>query len=297
MEFAGLIKFLGNNFLFSTVIILITFILGWILYNHVVIRGICLKDALFEKDNLAAWVEFIGAFIYPALYLAAKSIEGSASDNILLDLLICVGYVVSYVLIFTVLRLLAGTVVKLLDSEDHEGKISLNSEIYSQKNIAAALFSSALSIIFVNVVKFLDILPGYFLTSVYKMLIILLFTLIALVAYMLLLRNKTTLFKEIFIDNNIAAGVCFAGFVFAVQLILGSLTELQVEFDFAGLLSMSAISLVLFGVLSILFKWLFTRMIKVDVWKEVYEQNNIGAALGQIALYVGIANVIVHFIK
>ncbi|MCX7921049.1 MAG: DUF350 domain-containing protein [Clostridia bacterium] len=296
-EYSGYLNFLTKNFMFSTVIILVSFTLGWILYNHVILRKICLKDALFEKDNLAAWIEFIGAFIFPTLYLAAKALEGSASANLMIDLAICTGYVIAYIFIFTVLRMLSGTIVRYICPEDKDGKVCFNNEIYTQKNIASALFSVALSTIFVSIIRFLDIMPDYIIVSVLRMSVVTIFTLIAFIGYTVVLRRKTSLFKEIFIDNNIAAGVSFLGFMFAVQTILDNLIELQKEFNFFELIAYSSMGLVLFGILSVLFKWLFTKVIRVDVWHEVYEQDNVGAAIGQVALYIGIANVIVHFIK
>ncbi|MCX7842393.1 MAG: hypothetical protein N2489_04890 [Clostridia bacterium] len=297
MDFSVLMKFLANNFIFSSTVIIISFVLGWLLYDKVVTRGICLRHSLFEKDNLAAWVEFIGAFIFPTLFLAAKSIEGSVGETLFMDLLICITYVLAYTSAFTILRMISGSVVKLIDSGDHEGKITLNNEVYSQGNTAAALYSVALSTIFVSMIKFLDVLPGFFLVSVYKMLVILVFSLVAYVAYSLVMRRKSTLFKEIFIDNNVAAGICFAGFMFAVETMLSGAAVLQAEFDLFELAAVCLVSLILFGVLAAVFKWIFSALIKADMWKEVYEQNNIGAAIGQVALYIGIANVIIHFMK
>jgi uncharacterized membrane protein YjfL (UPF0719 family) len=212
-------------------------------------------------------------------------------------LLYCVAYGVVYILIFTVLRLLSGTIVKSLGQSDEHGKVSLNDEIYNQHNTSASLFSVSLSIIFVSFVRFIDIMPGYFMTSVFRMLNVLVFTLVAVIIYCLLLRRRTSLFKEIFIDNNPAAGVSLAGFVFAIEILLTNAVALQVEFNLPELIITSLIWFVLFGVLSLVFKWGFTKLIKVDIWKEVYEQNSIGAAIGQCALYIGIANVIIHFIK
>ncbi|MCX7709555.1 MAG: hypothetical protein N2484_06860 [Clostridia bacterium] len=297
MDYSALLRFLANNLVFSFTVIIISFVLGWILYNNVISSKISLREALFEKDNLAAWIEFIGAFIFPTLYLAAKSIEGSLSETWYMDLLICITYVLSYVAAFTLLRMLSGLTVRLIGAGDSEGKVNLNSEIYVQKNIAAALFSVALSTVFVNCIKFLDVLPGYFVTSLYKVSIIFIFSLLAFIVYSMVVRQKTTLFKELFIDNNAAAGVCFAGFMFAVEVILSGVVTLQVEFVLSQLVAVSLISLLLFGILSIIFKAIFKAMIKVDIWNEIYEQNNIGAAIGQVALYIGIANVIVHFLK
>ena len=292
------LNFAGKNFIFSISIMIISFILGWLLYNGVILRKICLKHALFEKDNVAAWIEFIGAFIFPTLYLAAQAVQGSASENVWVDLLICMGYAAGYVVVLTGLRLLSGIIVKMTSAADAHGKINLNVEIYTQKNIAAALFSVALSIIFVVIITIIDISSvDNFITSLLKISEILIFTLVGIIAYCLILRRKTSLFKEIFIDNNPAAGFSFAGFVFAMEILLSNLVLLQKEFDILELAVLSFLSMLILGLLSMMIKWLFAKIIKVDLWREVYEQNSFGAAIGQVALYVGIANVIINFIR
>lgn len=294
MEYLNL---LGGDFLFSLVIAAVAFILGWVLYSGVVLRNINLRDALFEKDNVAAWIEFIGAFVFPVLFLSSKAIEGAADENLWKDLAICTGFAVLYVIVFTLLRLLSGVIVRAMKQKDEQGSINLNDEVYTQKNASAALFSVSLSIIFISLVMNLNPMHGNIEVSLYKMADVLIFSLVALIVYSLVLNRRTTLFREVFIDNNIAAGAAFAGFVFAIETLLINAISLQVEFNFVDLAVTSLIWLVLFGVLSIVFKTCLTRLIKVDIWKEVYEQNSLGAAIGQCALYIGLANVIVNFIK
>lgn len=294
MEYLNL---LGGDFLFSLVIAAVAFILGWVLYSGVVLRNINLRDALFEKDNVAAWIEFIGAFVFPVLFLSSKAIEGAADENLWKDLAICTGFAVLYVIVFTLLRLLSGVIVRAMKQKDEQGSINLNDEVYTQKNASAALFSVSLSIIFISLVMNLNPMHGNIEVSLYKMADVLIFSLVALIVYSLVLNRRTTLFREVFIDNNIAAGAAFAGFVFAIETLLINAISLQVEFNFVDLAVTSLIWLVLFGVLSIVFKACLTRLIKVDIWKEVYEQNSLGAAIGQCALYIGLANVIVNFIK
>ena len=63
------------------------------------------------------------------------------------------------------------------------------------------------------------------------------------------------------------------------------------------LVAVSLIGLVIFGVFSGVFNSIFAAITRVNLWKEVYEENNTGAAIGQAALYAGISNVIVHFMK
>jgi hypothetical protein len=297
MDLGGYLEFLGNNFLFNIPIILIGFILGWLMYSKIILRKINLKDALFEKDNLAAWIEFLGAFIFPTLYLAAKAIEGPAHENVFMDLLICIGYEVGFIILFTVLRLFSNLAIRQISPPDIEGKIRLNNEVYNQKNIAASLFSATLSIISVSIIMFLDFMPEELFASAFKMLNVVVYSLLALIVYEMVLRSKTTLFKEIFVDNNPAAGVALGGFVLAVETILTHIIQYQLEFDFIDLLVVSAIGLVVFLVLAYLMKWLFAAILKVDIWNEVYEQNNMGAAIGQVVLYVSIANIIIHFLK
>lgn len=296
MDLDRYLSFLGNSLVFNVSAIFIGFILGWVMYSKIVLRKINLKDALFEKDNLAAWIEFLGAFIFPALYLTAKQIEGAADDNIFIDLAICIAYEVGFLVVFTLLRLSSNVIIRQISPPDAEGKINLNNEIYQQKNKAAALFSIALSIMFVSILRFLDVMPENITNSLLTVSAIVLYTLLAILVFSIIIRKKTTLFKEIFVDNNVAAGMVFAGFLFAVETIIVNLIDSQPEFDFIDIMVFPALGLLVFGILAVAIKWLFAKIVKADVWDEVYEQNNVGAAIGQVALYVGIANIIIHFI-
>ncbi|HEY5583422.1 MAG TPA: DUF350 domain-containing protein [Ruminiclostridium sp.] len=294
------LSFFLKDISFSFVILTVGFILGWIVYNNIVLNDVSLKDALFTKDNLAVWIEFIGAFVFPVLYLAAHGIKGSVSDNIFVDLAVCIFYTVFYIAILTLLRLMSKFIVNLINTKDGHGKICLNKEICEQKNVGAALFSVSLSVIFVSVIKyidFIDIMNGLGSSILIKILLFLVFMLLAVAGYSFVLRRKTTLFKELFIDNNAAAGVGFLGFVFAVQTIIaGIMSVYSMDFDLLMVSSVIGVSLVIFCILSLLFKLIFTKIVKVDIWNEVYEQDNIGAAIGQAALYIGIASIIVNFI-
>jgi len=128
-------------------------------------------------------------------------------------------------------------------------------------------------------------------------LLFLVFMLLAIACYSFVLRRKTTLFKELFIDDNAAAGVGLLGFVFAIQTIIsGIMSVYSMDFDLIVVSIVIAVSLIIFGILAFLFKLIFTKIVKVDIWNEVYKENNVGAAIGQVALYVGIANIIVNFI-
>jgi Domain of Unknown Function (DUF350). len=296
MDINMFLKFLGSNFVFSFCTILIGFFLSYILYDKVVTRGIKLKDALFEKDNFSAWLEFTGAFILPILYISARAMAGSSSENMWMDLLISLGYVVIYVILFTVLRLCSSLVVRLLNFKDERGAVRLNDEIYTQNNNAAAIFSIALSVIFVNIVSFFDPHPEYIVASLLKISVVLLITLAAVACYMAVLGRKTTLAQEIFKDNNAAAAIEFLGFVFSIQMILSTYINLKEAISFTDSLIVTFISLAVFGVLSAVFNVLFARVLKIDLWDEIYQQNNAGAALGRVALYAGIGFIIINYI-
>lgn len=294
-------SFFLKDLSFSFVILTIGFVLGWVIYKNVVLNDVSLTDALFTKDNLAAWIEFIGAFVFPVLYLASLAIKGAVSDNIFADLAVCTGYTIFYSAIVTIARLLSKWAVNLINAEDGNGKICLNKEIYDQKNIAAALFSVSLSLLFVSIIKyldFIDIINGLGAGIVFRILLFVVFMLISVVCYILVLRKRTTLFKELFIDNNAAAGISFLGFVFAVQLIIsGIISAYDMSFDVLSVSVAVGVSLAVFAIVAFVFKYIFTRTVKVDIWNEVYEDNNVGAALGQMALYIGIAGIIVNFIR
>lgn len=325
MDYMKFVYFFVNDLLFSFTIVLLTFTISWILYDVIVLRKINLRKSLFENNNMAGWIEFIGAFIFPTLFLASKAIEGSASSNIITDLLISSLYVTVYIVLLTLLRLVSNLIVRFISPEDIQGKINLNNEIYIQNNIAAALFSTALSIVFVSMIRFLNFGYGEVYISLLKVSNIIVFTLLAFLVYCMFLRYKTSILKELFGDNNIAAGVDLLGFIFAIEIILVNAVALQIEFNFTELIILSFISLLVFGIISALFKLLFVKIITLGAVNEIrkeenlgtssmlklvsskavnfsatfqiYELNNIGVAIGQSAIYIGIANIIVHFIK
>ena len=170
--------FFANNFLFSFAIIAVSFTMGWLLYSYLVLGRINLREALFEKDNVAAWVEFIGAFVGPTLFLAASAIQGSASSNIFVDLLVCLSYVIGYVAVFTFLRMASGFIVRFLTDTTGNEIVILNDEIFKQHNVAAALFSTALSVIFANMVRFMDVQAQYIMESILVVLNIFIFFLL-----------------------------------------------------------------------------------------------------------------------
>jgi hypothetical protein len=296
IDINSIMNFLWQNSVFSISVILINFILCWFLYDKIIVGKISLKESLFEKDNLASWIEYIGAFILPTFYLTSKAVAGSVNSVLYKDLLYCIGYTIIYIILFAFFRMFSGAIVKLMNAEDGNGKIELNNEIYKQKNIAAAVFSVSLAFIFANIVSFLDIIPGFFITSVYKMLSVLVLSLFALLIYILVLRRKTTLFKEIFVDNNPAAAVSFLGFVIAIENILATSITYKAEYNYIISIILAVICMVLFAVLSTFIKLLFAKILKIDFVKEVYEQDNVGAGIGIAVLYFGVSSIILHFL-
>jgi len=290
------INFLGSNLLFSFCAIFIGFFLSYFLYDKVVTRDIKLKDALFEKDNFAGWIEFTGAFVLPVLYISAKAMSGTLSDNMWIDLAVSLGYVVSYVFLFTLLRLSSSLIVRLLGYKDDSGAVRLNTEIYTQHNTAAALFSIALSVIFANIASFFDPHPEYIEASLIKICVILVITLAGIAGYMIVLGRKTTLTQEIFRDNNSAAAVEFLGFIFALQTILSAYINIKEAINFTDTIIVTLISAVIFFILSGLYNVIFAKVLKIDLWDEIYQQNNVGAAFGRTALYVGIAYIVINYI-
>lgn len=286
------VRFLVHSTLFTSTIVFIAFGLSWLLYDKILTRGINLRDALFEKDNFAAWLEFIGAFILPVFFLSAWGIEGEIGKDYLTDWLVSAGYAIFYVICFLVLRLFSGTIVKALGGMD---KVELNIEVFQQKNAAASLFSITLSIVFMTIVQFFDY--SNIVDSLFKMCMVTIFSLFAFLLYHVFLGKRSTIFKEVFIDNNAAAGASFLGFILAIEYLMANSVKLQTVFQIGELALMSAVLLVIFFLLVCSFRWIFVKILKIDLFSEVYEQNNVGAACGEAGLYVGIAMLIIHFIK
>lgn len=297
MNLMDYIVFSGKSFAFSGIALIISLVLGWFLYNSLILGKHSLKEALFDHDNHAAWIEFMGAFIFPVLYVVSVSIKGAESTNYLEDLLKCGVYAIVSVILLVILRAMSGGFVAYLKIKDAKGKVSLTNEIYDQKNTAAALFSVALSVIFANIVAVFDIHPDFIIPSTIEVLTILIFTLAATSIYGYILGKKTSLIKELFIDNNTSSGIGFLGFVLAVQYILHSVIATQIELDLVELLIMSSICLVVFGLITFIIDLVFKKLVKVDMWSEMFEQHNFGAAIGQALVYIGTALAVVAYIS
>lgn len=294
-EYISVIKY---DLLYSFVIIFIGLILGWLMYEKIVLRKINLKDALFEKDNLAGWIEFVGSIILPMFYLASNVLSVQSSDNIYIDLSNCVYRVVLYLICLTILRLLSGQIVKCIADEDEHGKINLNNEIYSQGNLAAAYFSVAISVVFTNGISLINFSNLMELSSsILNVAMIFVFTVLVALVYILVLGSKFRLGKELFIDNNGAAGFAFLGLMLAVQIILRKIALSGVGFDYLHWILAGGLSLVLFLILTGIFKLLILKLLKVCFKSEVFEDNNMGVAFGLSGLYIGVAQVIMSFIN
>lgn len=288
--------FSGKSLIFSGLITLLGMVLSWLLYRYVVARKLDLKKALFEEQNFAAWIEFVGAFILPVFYLSAKAIQEERAAVFSQDLLMGIGTVVLLVLLFTLLRLVAGWAVCFSCGHDAKGKIDLIEEIYLQKNVAAALFSVSLAVVFANMLAQLH--GGgieNILLSVTGMLEILLLSLAFFFVFGLLHRRISFL-DEIFKDNNEAAGVVLLGFSIAIQILLHTAVNYREDFMSLDIVILACIA---FGILLLTVftgRLIYSKLLRLKLLDEFYKDNNQGAALGELALYIGTAWMIANFL-
>ena len=99
--------------------------------------------------------------------------------------------------------------------------------------------------------------------------------------------------KELFEDDNPAAGLVVSRFLLAivvviVSVLLGDREAEHVAQDIGLTGLYFALSLVLFTVARLLYKVMMRAVFKVDIDDEVFSQNNLAAARVEGAVYLGL---------
>lgn len=291
----NIIMFSGKSLVFSGLISFVGLILSWVLYKYVVIRVVSVKKALFENDNFAAWLEFVGAFVLPVFYLSAKAIDLEISSYFGTDLLYGLVFVVFYTFLFTFMRILSGWTVYFIAGDDEGGKVNLYKEVYEQQNIAASLFSISFALIFVNMLSNLKLASiSDLMNSSLRSMEILVLTMLFSLIYILVIRRKSLL-KEIFVHNNTAAGIGFLGFIMGVQIILNAAVNYSSDFITIDIVILAVIGFAVLLIISYVSRLLYSKILKVNILEELYDQNNAGAAFGELALFIGISMIIANF--
>lgn len=281
-------------------------LLGWLIYDKIFLKDISLRKELFENDSVAAWLEFIGGFLAPAFFLA--SIIMSPTGRFVFkgewkDLITSIIYISIYIIIFSMFRFAGDKIIGIIGTTIFKEKISLKAEIYKQSNIAAALFSISVSIIVIGMLLQENILNESLLINLVKIGLVFVISIGLLSVYKTFFFPKNvSLFKEVFIDNNISSGLLFLGNTIAINFIIyysidwfkiSSSGWLKISNIFDAILFICFIYLIMIVTVSIT-KLAVNKILKINIDHELFVQNNIGYALLESSFYILISVMIIN---
>ena len=206
---------------------MLTVFLWWLVYSHVLSRGYSVREAVFGKQpNPAVALDLLGGILTIGI-LIASIIENSLKQSFLLDLRNIVFSLALMLVLMTVSRVLIAGLLRLWfrGRKDAQGDlVTLNNELFKQRNIAAGLFSGILNIILVAGLIELDLFntSGYWLEGLFNLLGIWLLGLLVVMIHSFLylgygIRNH--ILHECFHDNNPAAATSLLGLVGGMLLL------------------------------------------------------------------------------
>ena len=208
-------------FAIYSVIGIVTLVVWWLIYEAVLARGYNVREAVFGKrPNPAVALDLFGGFLAAAILL--YSIVALAPRTSFRLNIPAVGInIVAILFLLTVLRLLVAGLLRLWfrDHRDAQGDlISMNNELFVQRNIATSLFSTVLYVILVAGLVELDVFDnaheGIF--QVYNLLGIWLLGLVLVIVhsfFYLEYGTRNHILHECFHDNNPAAPLSLLGLV------------------------------------------------------------------------------------
>ena len=296
----------GMQILFLAISLATVGIIGWEIYNKILLKDISLKNELFVKDSFSAWLDFTGSFLIPILYLISSILASSgrfAHNGKWIDLIYLILHILFYIAVFSFLRYVAERLVSFMANFVIHEKVSLIKEIYNKKNISASIFSISISVIAVSLLLQENFLNESFVTNIIRLFVVLLLTIGLLGIYKdYFFPTNAKLFREIFIDNNTCTSILILGQVTAVSFIINSsiswlnitnLGWLKIGYLVDLILFVSFIYLIMLVTVSIL-KIVVNFIFKINIDKELFEDNNVGYSFTESSFYIILSFMIIN---
>jgi uncharacterized membrane protein YjfL (UPF0719 family) len=200
---------------------IVTLLVWWLIYETVLARGHKVRDAVFGKHpNPAVALDLLGGFLASGILLYSI-VSFAPRTSFRLNIPAVALSILGVVVLLGLLRLLVGRLLRLWfgNRRDAQGDlISINNELFKQRNMATGLFSSVLYLILVAGIVELNVfdLSTQGLHQVWNMLGIWLLGFVLVVVhsfFYLEYGTKNDILHECFHDNNPAAPFSLLGVV------------------------------------------------------------------------------------
>jgi uncharacterized membrane protein YjfL (UPF0719 family) len=206
---------------------IVSFVLWWAIYEWVLTRGLSTREAIFGRTpNTAVALDVCGGFLAMGIINYAV-ISGPALSTFWLDLEATALSLLGTMLLLGLLRLAIGEFLRLWfgGRRDAQGDVvTLNNELFRQRNTATGLFSTALYLLLVFGLLEEDLLnlTGARLAATWNMLGVWLLGLVTLLLHSWLylgLGGRHHLLHESFHENNPAAPASLLGLLAGVLIL------------------------------------------------------------------------------
>ena len=203
---------------------ILTLIVWWLLYETVLARGYNVRDAVFGKrPNVAVAADLLGGFLATAILLYSI-VTLAPRTSFRLNVPAVALSILGALVLLAALRMLVAAGLRLWfgDRRDRQGDlVSLNNELFKQRNLATSLFSTVLYVILVAGLVELDVFDhaNQGLDQIWNTLgVWLLGVVLVLVHSFFYLEygTRNDILHECFIDNNPAAPFSLLGLVAGV---------------------------------------------------------------------------------
>ena len=198
---------------------ILSFLLWWFIYERVLTREHSTRDAVFGyQPNQAVAFDVFGGFLAMGI-LNYSIISGPALESFWLDLEATVLTLLGTIALLALLRWIIGEFLRLWfgkQRDAHGDIITINNELFKQRNLATGIFSTALYLILVAGLleeDFLNI-TGNYLAATFNMLGVWLLGMAVILLHSWLflgLGGRHNILHECFHENNPSAATSLLG--------------------------------------------------------------------------------------
>lgn len=281
----------------------------WIAYQLFLARKNSLKEAIFfsKQPNPAVALDFLGGMLATGV-LFFFLLRHPTSRNLFSNAVTVTWSLLVLILLLVVLRLLLEGLLRLWfgNSRDAQGDfVSLNNELFKQRNLATGIFSTCLYLILVAGMLQLELRYSFRfrLAGVYNMLGVWLIGALVVVLHSFLFLGygmRNHILHESFHDNNPAAAISLlgltGGFLLLTNHVLGKFRPGIHIFNTEEMWISVGVMLALLFLARTVFQVIVFLLARVNLREELVVRDNVAWGILDGGLILQLALILISFL-